>query len=91
MNKKTLGVNEKTLRVNEKTWPTASDLKHVRARGLRNGVLLAAGAALAGLAAAHVHAAETPIKIALIADKTGRRLGLPLFRSAPSESSPPRP
>ena len=71
MNKKTLGVNEKTLRVNEKTWPTASDLKHVRARGLRNGVLLAAGAALVVLAAAHVHAAETPIKIALIADKTG--------------------
>ena len=34
-------------------------------------MLLAAGAALVALAAAHVHAAETPIKIALIADKTG--------------------
>ena len=46
-------------------------LKRVRARGLRNGVLLAVGAVLVVLAAAHVHAAETPIKIALIADKTG--------------------
>jgi hypothetical protein len=46
-------------------------MEHKRARGLRHGVLLAAGAALLALAAAHVHAAETPIKIALIADKTG--------------------
>ena len=57
--------------MNKKTRPTASNRKHVRARGLRSGVLLAAGAALVALAAAHVHAAETPIKIALIADKTG--------------------
>ena len=57
--------------MNKKTRPTASNWKHVRARGLRSGALLAAGAALVALAAAHVHAAETPIKIALIADKTG--------------------
>src|SRR4029079_11436884 len=44
---------------------------HKQPRGLRAGLLLAAGAALVAAAAAHVHAAETPIKIALIADKTG--------------------
>src|SRR5580704_14930151 len=42
-----------------------------RAAGLRGGVWLAAGAALVLVASAHVHAAETPIKIALITDKTG--------------------
>src|SRR5262249_24854759 len=57
--------------VGMKTRPTASKMEHGRARGLRHGMLLAAGAAFVVLAAAHGHAAETPIKIALIADKTG--------------------
>ena len=61
-------MNKKTLAMDKKTRPTASKTEHKRARGLQHGVLLAAGAALVALAAAHAHAAETPIKIALIAD-----------------------
>src|SRR5215475_11525562 len=57
--------------MNKKTELTGSISDDKRARGLRAGLLLAAGAALVAVAAAHVQAAETPIKIALIADKTG--------------------
>ena len=57
--------------MNKKNELTGRISDHKRARGLRGGLMLAAGAALVAVAAAHVQAAETPIKIALIADKTG--------------------
>ena len=57
--------------MNKKTGLAGSILDHKPPRGLRTGALLAAGAVLVAVAAANVQAAETAIKIALIADKTG--------------------